>query len=343
MAEPSNARLRDALVHQQTRDLRVQAALLLLLERRLAALEAEIVRELRQSLSGAVQRRAVRLASIDLLVTLLAEQQLRDSVRAMEMQTARFLLRLAELEQQGVHRAVETVVGTQRFTETVPRETLVSRVTGMLILGRPLREWWQVLRASTAQKLHDTLRLGVASREPTESLVRRVQGTRARGYQDGLMTQTTTTVQSLVETAVTGTIAESRDAVYQANAAVIEAIEHVSVLVRRTGAICRARDGNRYTVRDHRPLPGTQHPYLTGPPYHLLCRSTMMPLLVGLTDRPGPSTYEQWLGRQTATVQRDVLGPARLALWRRGQIGLADLIDQRGNPLTLAQLEAQLA
>jgi SPP1 gp7 family putative phage head morphogenesis protein len=51
-------------------------------------------------------------------------------------------------------------------------------------------------------------------------------------------------------------------------------------------------------------------------------------------------TYEQWLKTKPESFQKAVLGPGKFDLWKKGKITLADLIDQSGHPMTLAQLES---
>lgn len=55
----------------------------------------------------------------------------------------------------------------------------------------------------------------------------------------------------------------------------------------------------------------------------------------------GDTTWESWLGSQPKAVQQDILGPARQKLWDAGKLTLGDLVDQRGNALTLAELKAR--
>jgi hypothetical protein len=50
-------------------------------------------------------------------------------------------------------------------------------------------------------------------------------------------------------------------------------------------------------------------------------------------------TYEGWLKTKSGAFQKEVLGPGKWQLWQDGQIGLKDLIDQRGRPLTLEELK----
>jgi len=56
--------------------------------------------------------------------------------------------------------------------------------------------------------------------------------------------------------------------------------------------------------------------------------------------KPLTESYDAWLKRQDASTQVQVLGVKRRQLWLDGTIDLADLIDQRLRPLTLAQLQA---
>ena len=55
----------------------------------------------------------------------------------------------------------------------------------------------------------------------------------------------------------------------------------------------------------------------------------------------GDLRYEDWLKSQKETVQKDVLGPSRFELWKNRSLTLPEMLDQRGNPLTLEQLRAR--
>jgi len=58
-----------------------------------------------------------------------------------------------------------------------------------------------------------------------------------------------------------------------------------------------------------------------------------------LTGRvPAKTTYQEWLGRQSAEFQNDVLGPTRGKLFRRGGLALDRFVDRHGRELTLAEL-----
>jgi SPP1 gp7 family putative phage head morphogenesis protein len=52
--------------------------------------------------------------------------------------------------------------------------------------------------------------------------------------------------------------------------------------------------------------------------------------------------YESWLRTKPVEFQLDVLGPTKHKLWTAGKITFRDLVDQRGNPLTLAEIIAKV-
>lgn len=53
---------------------------------------------------------------------------------------------------------------------------------------------------------------------------------------------------------------------------------------------------------------------------------------------PGKMTYQEWLSRQSAAFQEDVLGKTRAQLFREGRLPLDRFVNRSGDELTLAQL-----
>jgi len=53
---------------------------------------------------------------------------------------------------------------------------------------------------------------------------------------------------------------------------------------------------------------------------------------------PARTTYQEFLGRQTAAIQDDILGPNRGRLFRRGGLTLDKFVEESGRELTLAEL-----
>jgi hypothetical protein len=157
--------------------------------------------------------------------------------------------------------------------------------------------------------------------------------------------------------------------VYQANKDVIKGVQAQVTLDHRTSAICMARSGFAWDL-DGKPLPGTDtdEDFPGPPPWHPNCRSTLIPIVKSIgeivedpevdkevakvaEEVPKATqssmdgqvaqvlTYEDWLKSKSEAFQKEVLGPGKWELWQKGQIGLKDLIDQRGRPIALEQLQ----
>lgn len=57
---------------------------------------------------------------------------------------------------------------------------------------------------------------------------------------------------------------------------------------------------------------------------------------------PAETTYDQFLSRQPAVFQDEVLGKTKGALYRRGGVNLDQFVDRAGNELTIPQLRAKI-
>jgi len=56
---------------------------------------------------------------------------------------------------------------------------------------------------------------------------------------------------------------------------------------------------------------------------------------------PAETTYNEWLGKQSASFQDEVLGKTKGALFRRGDLSLDKFVDRRGNELTITDLRGR--
>lgn len=213
--------------------------------------------------------------------------------------------------------------------------------------GRLLREWMSGLEAEKAATIRDAIRIGYIEGQTTDQIVRRIRGTKSAGYADGLLEINRKNAQSIVLTAVNHTSNFAANAVYEANADVVKAVKYSAVLDTRTTPVCRGRDGNLYPL-------GAKRPSL---PAHIRCRSNYVPVLKSFREMgidaddftatqrasmdgqvPGDLTYNDWLKRQSAARQDEVLGVTKAKLFRTGELTLDRFIARDGAELTLAQL-----
>jgi SPP1 gp7 family putative phage head morphogenesis protein len=192
--------------------------------------------------------------------------------------------------------------------------------------GSLLRDWLRDLPQQTAARVRATIRQGYTDGLGALEIARQIRGTRAR---PGVMDTSRRGAETMVRTAVAHTASRARDLTYRESGVARE--QWVSVLDARTSSICRSRDGNIYDVGK-----GPR------PPAHPNCRGTMIPVTSGnraaLEARP---TYNDWLTRQPASVQDDILGPTRGRLFRSGEYPVDRFTDRAGQEYTLEQLRAK--
>lgn len=56
---------------------------------------------------------------------------------------------------------------------------------------------------------------------------------------------------------------------------------------------------------------------------------------------PESLKYEDWLETKDKDFQDDVLGVGKAKLWRDGKITFTQMVDQRGNELTLKEIRSK--
>lgn len=340
-----NAQLADAFVAEEVKARRVETQLRREVLALLALLQADLVAALKASdpTAFALLRRRKRAGKVfvdDEATPLITT---RYAQIAAQLDTA--LTRLARQQADQAHTLVTEVTGTDTVTEMPSTRELRLRVTESLFPSASTptdasttgAAWWTRQGDGLVTRLGDQIQVSVGLDESLPQLTQRVTGTPAQGGHDGLMAKAATDATRLLATQTTNAVSEARVAVAEANQEQFILV-HESVLDSRTSTICLARDGVQYTAdADHTPI-GHDFPYLNGPPYHILCRSTMITVLKdgGVTPR---DTLNAWLTRQGTAFQDALLGPTRARMFRSGSLSPRDLISaSTGAPLTLEEL-----
>lgn len=296
-------------------------------------------------------------------------EQLLGSVRMLNAQVYAEFLAVLGQELRGV---TESELAFQQMTITQPLPVqVVQRFNAVSIeqvhaaalsrpfQGRLLAEFARSLEADKMTRIRDRVRMGFVEGKTVSQMVREIRGTRAKAYSDGIIEIDRRNAEAVVRTAVSHTAGYARDQVLSANADLVKGIVWRSTLDGRTSQGCRIRDGLRYTLEGHKPI-GHNIPWLGGPGrLHWNCRSTSSPLLkswqeLGGADVvdwtpsqrasldgavPADMTYTEWLKRQSAARQDEVLGPTRGVLYRKGGLPLDAFSNNKGQMLTLAQLK----
>lgn len=188
-------------------------------------------------------------------------------------------------------------------------------------------------------------------------------------FSGGIMDISRREADALVRSSVQAVSQAARFSVYEHNNDVIDGVQALVTLDSRTTDICKAISGQAWLL-DGTPI-GNSGPWRGPPPYHYNCRTTLIPILKSWEDlapahkkalarkadqagktvksmqssMDGPVSaeldYESWLKTKPAAFQRELLGPTKYELWKAGKITFRDLVDQSGNPLTVAELKAR--
>lgn len=226
--------------------------------------------------------------------------------------------------------------------------------------GRLLSGWASKVEADRMALIREQIRQGYVQNETTDQIVRRIRGTRAEKYTDGIINRSRKELQGVVHTALSHTAAVAREQFYEANSDLIAAQIWTSTLDLRTSVdYCIPRDGKQYTNgKEPKPI-GHSLPWVGGPGrIHFRCRSCSRPRLktfrelgielddFSISDRAsmdgavgGDLTYVEWLKKQSAARQDEVVGPKRGAMMRAGEIPFDSFYTPRGRWVTLQQLQ----
>ena len=262
---------------------------------------------------------------------------------------------LAEYESGFTKRALQEVVDAdfalpspaQIMTAAFARPLDVAGIDGGSLLEVFFKNWTD----KTKQRIEGAIRLSAAQGETLDQLIRRIRGTRAAKYADGLVNATRRDVALMGRTAYAHVANQARSAVYAANANVIAGEEFIAVLDGRTSVLCRSLSGRVFQVGK-----GPQ------PPLHIACRSMRVPSLrdglkllqgggeqfsrgaSGIKRVDADLTYYDWIKTQPAGFQDSVLGETRGKLLRDGGLTakrFAELqLDKTFAPRTLDEIRA---
>jgi len=235
---------------------------------------------------------------------------------------------------------------------TPSAQILKAVVSAKPFQGRLLKDWVADMNYNSRRRLQAAIRIGVVEGETIDQMVRRIRGTAALKFKDGIISTNKRGAEAMVRTAVNHTATYAREALYEENPDLVKAVRWVSVLDHRTTAICRARDGKIYKAG--------QGPR---PPAHIGCRSTTAPVVASWRELgidideapvgtrssmngqvPASQTYPEWLKTQPREFVEDVLGKSKAKLFLEGNLKIERFVDMgTGREYTLEELKRREA
>ena len=395
MAENISEKIADRLTIRAVQLLKLSASMQATLRKSLKALEQELVAKIDKIDVTGVKATAYQQARLAALLK--QTKQLIDSTykKQIAVDFQNELREVAGEESRFILDAINKSVGVDLATVALSPETIREIAKNTLIQGAQSSQWWAQQGPRLQQRFAAQIRQGMLSGETIDQLIRRVRGTAARGFKDGIMQAARHEAEALVRTSVMQVSNEAYRAMYKGNGDIVKGYAQLSTLDSRTTVICISYSGKSWKL-DGTPI-GHKLPFKRGPPRHWSCRSVMIPILrswqaLSRTDairtgtetgggRPtsitrffnqrlkakgfsdleidqikmdtrasmdgqvaGDISFDSWLKKkekQSPGFAAGLLGKGKADLWRRGKITLEELIDFRGNPLTLEELRVK--
>lgn len=250
--------------------------------------------------------------------------------------------------QQAVVRAAFIDVGFG--AALAPLTQFATALSDIMIEGAPSKEWWAKQSEELAFKFSNAVRQGIIQGKTNATIIADVRQVIDIGRANAA---------ALVQTSVQTVANVARLEFFRAHADIIDGVQQLSTLDSHTTTICMAYSGAEWDLEGN-PIEGTKLPFNGGPPRHWNCRSILVPktktfqeLGIDASEVPestrasmdgqvaASTTFEAFLERKGKAFQDEMLGKGRAQLWRDGTITLPQLLDLKGNPLTLAELKAK--
>lgn len=315
--------------------------------------DAELYAALVEALERAPETyTAARLESLLASVREINEAAYRLIGKELRDELAQFVVSESEFHQQFLLSAaparvhIASVTPAQVYAAAYAQPFRISKGGAV-----PLAQYLAGLSAERAKTIRDAVALGWLEGQTTESIVRRIRGTKSAKFEDGLMQAPRRHIEGMVRTAVNHFSSFTQQRVFQANADLVKGWQFMATLDGRTSITCASLDGKTFDIGKG-PVP----------PLHINCRSAAKPVLktwremgIDMPEMPagqraskgGPVdadvTFSQWLRKQPASVQDDVLGPTRGRLFRAGKVDVNAFTNDKGRVYTLAELRKRNA
>ncbi len=338
-----NDELFEDILIRQLNSFRIDAAFRKKVLKDLQKLEADLVKELKSSGLNGSKFKTARLEGFLKSVKEIIETSFGKIDKSFEKSLKDFV----KLEAEKSSKVLSTVVALE--TASISTKVINNIYSDSLIEGAPTYEWWARQSTKLSNAFADNIRQGLLKGETNDQLIKRIRGTKAFNFTNGIMEIARNDAETLIRSSVQTVANQTRFATFEENEDIIQSYQHVSTLDSRTTDQCVVRDGLRWEAKTKKPIKHNL-PFQI-PPIHWGCRSTLIAILKG-ADIPneatrasvdGPvkanKTFKDFLNGKPKEFVEELLGKGKAKLYLDGKITLRQLLDQSGNPLTLAELK----
>jgi len=327
--------------------------------KQLKTLETKVLKELRESEVADTLRKQTQQNRLKALL-IKTKKTITDTYKEISNAQIQTLKEVAELSELQVISSINTSLGVVIVNPSLSKTMINTIASDTLIEGAPTKEWWSRRNSQFQSRFEDTVRMGMMQGITTNQIVASLRGTKANRYKDGAFNSTFNGASALVRSSIQTVANTANVASFEQNKDLIKAIEWSSTFDNRTSEICMALDGLQWDM-NYKPI--GHNKIFPGATAHWNCRSRQVPVTKSFAELgskrkfkkipegtrasmdgqvSGGKNYEEWLLGKSKAFQIEVLGVEKRKLWKAGKIGFNDLINQRGNPLTLAEIKRKI-
>lgn len=252
---------------------------------------------------------------------------------------------LAGDQAQEIQDSINAIVGFLLLKQKPTDSRLNNIVKNATADSVPVETWFKRLTGDAQFRIQQAITAGLELKETNGQIMARLydfQNPRSTGP---VLTKVGNNLQAIYTTAVADIISSVDEAVYAANSSVIKALVSNAILDNRTTELCAAYHMKQWEFETKQPI-GHNLPY-RATPRHIRCRSRHTVVLKenvrnGIDGQaPQDRTFDEFLRSKSREYLNEYLGVGRAQLYLDKKLSMTELLDQQGNPLTLAELKAR--
>lgn len=253
-----------------------------------AGIRKKVVKELETLEQDLVKKIAVASPSKKGNLQLLLKdtsQTITESYKTITKNTEKDLDKLARTQIKGTKAALNGAIGVPLLRKS-PTESQVNAVMRRsAIEGHSSGKWWKEQDKALRFKFEGQMRQGYLAGEDVGDLAKRIRGTKANNYKDGIMNVSKAQAETLARSSVQTVSNEARLEAIEENDDIVGEIRWLATLDSRTTKTCMALDGKRWSLPEYEPVEHDKE--FPGPTAHWGCRSTQVPVLPSLSELTG--------------------------------------------------------
>ncbi len=195
------------------------------------------------------------------------------------------LAALASIEQAATVGIISSVIGADINSVAFSASQLEAIVAGDTLLGHSSGKWWKAQDVDLQTKFRGVMQNGLLTGQTNEELIRKVRGTAAGNFNDGIMAAKRRDAAAIVRSSAISTANTARMKTIERMPDITKGIQWLATLDGKTTLICIALSGEAWTLPDYTPI-GHDKAY-PGPTAHWNCRSVQIPVLKSWEEMSG--------------------------------------------------------